>query len=239
MLPYTKKERAVLENAVYLTAGQYPFTVPIDALPHPNEGWKALRGNKLHQGLDFMVPIGTPVFAAGPGLVTVSRNWGTATGRWIVVEHSGPLAGFQSRYIHLSRRLAKVGDLVKSGDLIALSGDTGGRLVTPHLHFDIQADVAARPEIKTAFGRHFIGREFHGKRNVPADILLPLADADRPGYLAPGLTGPLELAANLLPPTEKWYLPPPGIPLVPTSAWIASLAFGVAIATSLYAAHQR
>jgi len=229
---YTPTERKVLQNALYELAGRFSFALPIDVPPHPREGWKSpRRGGMLHQGIEFGAPIGEPVYAIGPGVVVVSRDWGTGTGKWIVVEHTGHLAGFQSRYIHLDKRLVKVGDPVMAGDMIGHAGVTGRALV-PHLHFDVQVDFKQHPTLRKVFTRTFIGREFRGMNNIPSEILLPLADEERPGYLEPVPMISQAESESLPPPTQSPNMPPPGIPLVPYDVWVAA---GMGIAAGGFA----
>ena len=163
-----------------------PFVLPITATI--GQGWYGNRGGKLHQGLDFPAKIGTPVRAAGSGKIVVSSGWGDGTGEWIVVEHDGDLAGFRTRYLHLSRRLVKKGDTVEAGQVIALSGNTG-RSTGPHLHFDLQADPKARKDLLAALKPGgLVGRPFRGANMVPAEILLPVPRGDRPPLAGLGYT---------------------------------------------------
>ncbi|AKC60016.1 murein DD-endopeptidase MepM [Blochmannia endosymbiont of Polyrhachis (Hedomyrma) turneri] len=85
-----------------------------------------------HFGVDFAVPIGTPVLSVGDGEVIVSK-YGRISGNYIVIRHSNCCV---TRYLHLNRLLVKVGQVVKKGDNIALSGNTG-RSTGPHLHFEV------------------------------------------------------------------------------------------------------
>lgn len=86
-----------------------------------------------HAGIDFGVPTGTEVFACGDGKVVMSR-WRIVTGYSVIIEH---LPGLYSIYYHLSELKCQEGDIVKKGNLIALSGATG--LATgPHLHWEVR-----------------------------------------------------------------------------------------------------
>ncbi len=87
----------------------------------------------FHRGLDFALPPGTPIVAASDGIVINSKYYGTY-GNYIEIEHEGK---YKTVYAHNSRLIVKVGDMVKRGDIIAISGNTG--LSTgPHLHFEIK-----------------------------------------------------------------------------------------------------
>ena len=85
-----------------------------------------------HKGVDWAVPVGTAVFASCGGTVA-KAGWGSGYGYVVYINHED---GRQTRYGHLSKVLVKVGQTVKQGERIALSGNTG---ITsgPHLHFEI------------------------------------------------------------------------------------------------------
>ncbi|MBM7071640.1 peptidoglycan DD-metalloendopeptidase family protein [Shewanella sp. 202IG2-18] len=91
-----------------------------------------------HNGVDFAVPIGTKVIAPGDGIVRLVTNHPFA-GKYIVVEHNEK---YSTRYLHLSKALVKVGQKVKRGQIIALSGNTG-RTTGPHLHYEFQINGKA------------------------------------------------------------------------------------------------
>lgn len=85
-----------------------------------------------HKGQDWAVPTGTSVYASCGGTV-VKAGWGSGYGYVVYIDHED---GRQTRYAHLSKVLVKVGQKVKQGEKIALSGNTG---ITsgPHLHFEL------------------------------------------------------------------------------------------------------
>ncbi len=85
-----------------------------------------------HKGVDFALPVGTPVLAVGDGEVVVAKNGGVA-GNYVAIRHGRQ---YMTRYMHLKKVLVKPGEKVKRGDRIALSGNTG-RSTGPHLHFEI------------------------------------------------------------------------------------------------------
>ncbi|KMJ44337.1 murein DD-endopeptidase MepM [Xenorhabdus khoisanae] len=84
-----------------------------------------------HKGVDFAMPVGTPVLAVGDGEVIVSKFDGAA-GNFIAIRHGRQ---YTTRYMHLRKLLVKPGQKVKRGERIALSGNTG-RSTGPHLHFE-------------------------------------------------------------------------------------------------------
>jgi murein DD-endopeptidase MepM/ murein hydrolase activator NlpD len=91
-----------------------------------------------HNGQDIAVPIGTPVKAPLDGTV-VSTASSTDGGNQVILLHQdkGPYQNWKTGYAHLSKVLVKVGDKVKKGQSIALSGNTGAHTTGPHLHFTI------------------------------------------------------------------------------------------------------
>ncbi|UJQ87153.1 tape measure protein [Arthrobacter phage BaileyBlu] len=104
---------------------------------HVTSGFGASRGAYPHAGIDFAVPVGTPVRAAMSGTV-IRAAWNAVTGRsgiGMLLRHEG---GRNTYYGHLSSLVAKVGDFVKQGQVIARSGNTG-RSTGPHLHFETWA----------------------------------------------------------------------------------------------------
>ncbi|PQV51733.1 murein DD-endopeptidase MepM/ murein hydrolase activator NlpD [Jejuia pallidilutea] len=83
---------------------------------------------RAHRGTDFAAPIGTPIMATANGTVTESRRRG-GNGNYVKIRHN---ATYETQYLHMSKRLVKVGDFVKQGDIIGkvgMTGNTGG----PHV----------------------------------------------------------------------------------------------------------
>jgi murein DD-endopeptidase MepM/ murein hydrolase activator NlpD len=87
---------------------------------------------KMHTGIDFGAPVGTPVYAAGDGSVEEVR-WLGGYGRWIKLKHSG---GWETGYGHLSAWAVKPGQPVRQGQIIAYSGSSG-ESTGPHLHYEV------------------------------------------------------------------------------------------------------
>ncbi len=85
-----------------------------------------------HKGLDWATPTGTPVVASCGGTVA-KAGWGSGYGYVVYINHED---GRQTRYAHLSKVQVKVGQTVKQGQQIALSGNTGVSS-GPHVHFEI------------------------------------------------------------------------------------------------------
>ena len=92
----------------------------------------------IHQGIDFGVPAGTPIHAAGAGRVTFAGSW-LMTGNTVIIEQ---LPGVYALYYHMDRMLVHEDQLVKQGDPIGFVGSTG--LATgPHLHWQIEVGGVA------------------------------------------------------------------------------------------------
>ncbi len=97
-------------------------------------GWGHGPGGK-HAGLDIRLPVGTPVFAIGDGVVTsASATPRGDLGIYAALTHP---SGVVSRYLHFSELRTQVGARVSRGDLIGLSGNTGNS-AGPHLHLDLK-----------------------------------------------------------------------------------------------------
>ena len=94
-----------------------------------------------HSGMDIAAPNGTPIKAPADGVVTFADTGLYLTGGTLVLDHGH---GISSNFLHLSRIDARVGDVVKQGEVIGAVGATG-RATGPHLHwgmnwFDVRID---------------------------------------------------------------------------------------------------
>lgn len=87
---------------------------------------------KMHNGIDWAAPRGTPVIAAGGGRVTFAGGKGEY-GNTVIIEHGG---GWQTFYSQMSRIEVREGDCLASGALIGGVGTTG-LSAGPHLHFEV------------------------------------------------------------------------------------------------------
>jgi murein DD-endopeptidase MepM/ murein hydrolase activator NlpD len=93
----------------------------------------------MHEGIDFITDVGTPVVAAAGGVVQFA-GYHPQYGNMIDIDHGNDLV---TRYAHLSKVLVKEGDLLQRGRRIAESGTTG-RSTGPHLHFEVRFRGAAQ-----------------------------------------------------------------------------------------------
>ena len=93
----------------------------------------------MHEGVDFVADPGTRVIASAGGVV-VGAEFHPQYGNLIEIDHGND---FSSRYAHLSKIDVKLGQVVKRGQLIGASGNTG-RSTGPHLHFEVRFKGAAQ-----------------------------------------------------------------------------------------------
>lgn len=116
------------------TPKQYKISSPFNPRRlHPITGRVA-----PHKGVDFSMPIGSPVLAVGDGEVVVAKFSGAA-GNYVAIRHGRQ---YSTRYMHLNKILVKQGQKIKRGDRIALSGNTG-RSTGPHLHYELWVNEQA------------------------------------------------------------------------------------------------
>jgi murein DD-endopeptidase MepM/ murein hydrolase activator NlpD len=88
---------------------------------------------KAHNGLDFTAPMGTPIYATAEGRV---KNAGFSTGGFgnhVVINHGN---GYETTYGHMVRVKARVGEMVKRGEVIGYVGSSG-KSTGPHCHYEV------------------------------------------------------------------------------------------------------
>lgn len=145
----------VPQNRDPLGRDHYIFARPIDSngvsrglfyYPYGADGLEDLNPLRIHHGVDFPNPTGSPVRAAGSGTVAFASTpenpvWGNSAsyGNVVIIEHDFGWNGevIYTLYAHLEKTLVNTGDVVATGDVIALSGNTG-RSLGPHLHFEVR-----------------------------------------------------------------------------------------------------
>ena len=89
---------------------------------------------KMHAGLDFAAPQGTPIYATADGVVRLAGNTGNGYGNHVIINHG---YGYETLYGHQYRIKAKVGQKIKRGELIGWVGSTG-KSTGPHLHYEVR-----------------------------------------------------------------------------------------------------
>jgi len=126
MLVQQQAKKVAIPSTRPVTTGWYSsnYGYRID----PFTGQKA-----FHEGVDFMADSGTPIHAAGGGIVVYADTY-AGYGNMIEIDHGN---GLISRYAHASKIQAKVGDVVMKGQKIGEVGNTG-RSTGPHLHFEVR-----------------------------------------------------------------------------------------------------
>ena len=90
-------------------------------------------GVRRHLGLDIAAREGTPVYATAGGIVEFA-DWDENFGNHLIIDH---IDGYKTHFGHNRALLVSVGDVVRRGELVALSGNTG-RSSAPHLHYEIR-----------------------------------------------------------------------------------------------------
>lgn len=109
-------------------------TGPFGEVAVPGTGLADSSGVKRHIGVDLRATVGTPLYAPGAGVVTSSYTNSTSGLQVIEARIEGKL----HRFLHLSRRDVTTGQSFKEGQVIGLTGNSGG--VPAHLHWDVRKD---------------------------------------------------------------------------------------------------
>lgn len=131
---------------------------------HPVLGY-----SRLHKGIDFAAPSGTPIYAAGAGTISYYGVKG-GYGNFVQIKHN---ADYSTAYGHASKFVKKlhVGSKVKQGEVVAYVGSTG-RSTGPHLHFEVMVRGAAinPSKVKATSGLRLGGKELAKFKNSRAEI---------------------------------------------------------------------
>jgi len=110
----------------------WPATGRISGVFGSQRVYKGGERGDPHSGVDVAIPTGTPVLAPADGVVILAADRPfTLEGNLLMIDHG---MGLNSAFLHLSRIDVKVGDVVRQGQAVALSGATG-RASGPHLHW--------------------------------------------------------------------------------------------------------
>ena len=144
-----------------IVESQSPMRTYTEITSLPGDFRKGVGG---HSGTDFKAPVGTPVYSGFKGRVT-RANWNVrANGYCVEIDH--PKKGIKTLYLHLSRVIVKPGQIIKAGQKIAESGNTG-RTFAPHLHYEIQH----RKNRNRIFNPFTSKHHKHYTRKIPTDHL--------------------------------------------------------------------
>ena len=109
----------------------YEITSPFGMRMHP-----VFKEKKMHLGVDFRAPVGTPVYATSDGIIEKVKIQSSGYGKHILIKHDD---SFKSMYAQLSEIKVTLGQKVKKGDLIGLVGSSGTS-TAPHLHYEVIKD---------------------------------------------------------------------------------------------------
>ncbi len=93
---------------------------------------------KMHKGLDFTAPQGTPIYATGDGVVKKAGNSGDGYGNHVEINHG---YGYETLYGHMVRVKVRSGQRIKRGEIIGWVGSTG-KSTGPHCHYEVSINGA-------------------------------------------------------------------------------------------------
>ncbi len=117
---------------------------------HPVTGQR-----KAHRGTDYVAPVGTPIWAAGDGVVD-KAGYNQFNGNYVFIRHSNT---YITKYLHMTKRYVRAGQRVKQGETIGTLGGTG-RVTGPHLHYEFlvngvhkDARTVSLPQSKSLTGK--------------------------------------------------------------------------------------
>ncbi|MBI5430250.1 MAG: M23 family metallopeptidase [Nitrosomonadales bacterium] len=111
-----------------------------------NFGWRIdpfTGTNAMHEGVDYVVDAGTPIYASAGGVVAYASVH-PQYGNMVEIDHGNDIV---TRYAHASRLLVKVGQVVRRGEKIAEVGNTG-RSTGNHLHFEVRYQGVAQNPVR-------------------------------------------------------------------------------------------
>lgn len=130
----------ILVQAARKDVAMPPMELPVRDISYTQLG--ATKGDKYnpfyhakvpHNGLDFIVAQGSPVYCSADGYVTVAEKSNKGMGNVVVITHDG---GYQTKYAHLSTITVRQGQKISSGRQIGTVGMTG-TAYAPHLHYEV------------------------------------------------------------------------------------------------------
>lgn len=140
---YEAQIKFILNPKLLPKAGSGVLSWPLSAITITSP--YGSRWGKFHYGLDFRAKVGTNVFAMASGTVEGTGDTdiackGASFGKWVFIKYNN---GLSSTYGHLSEIKVVVGDTVKKGEIVALSGNTGSS-TGPHLHVAVYASTGVK-----------------------------------------------------------------------------------------------
>jgi len=161
---YEAQLKFILNPKLLPTSGTGVFAWPLDNVLITQLFGKTVSSKRLyvsgsHSGVDFRAAVGTVVKSMGDGVVVGTGDTdmyckGASFGKWVFIKYNN---GLSSTYGHLSVIKASAGDKVSTGDIVALSGNTG-HSTGPHLHVTVYASGGA--DVKTVPSLSCSGKTF-------------------------------------------------------------------------------
>ena len=125
----------------------------LPSIPPVNEGWYSSNfgwrldpftgTNAMHEGVDYVVAAGTPIYASAGGVVAYA-SLHPSYGNMVEIDHGNDIV---TRYGHASKLIVKVGQVVRRGEKIAEVGSTG-RSTGNHLHFEVRYKGLAQNPVR-------------------------------------------------------------------------------------------
>lgn len=130
--PYQVHIDSVISVNDTLSISLDSYTFPLISFLRVNSEF-GKRGRRFHNGIDLKVNVGDTIVSTMPGMVRLAKYSG-AFGNLVVVRHHN---GLETYYGHLSKILVEPDQVVESGEIIGLGGNTG-RSTGPHLHYEVR-----------------------------------------------------------------------------------------------------
>jgi murein DD-endopeptidase MepM/ murein hydrolase activator NlpD len=153
---YESQLKTVLDKSLIPTAAPSILSWPVSKVKITQQFGRTSSSGRLyasgtHNGMDFGMPVGTPIMAVRGGIVSGAGNTDLAKGcysygRWVLIKHDN---GLSTLYGHLSASLVQTGQSVSAGQVIGYSGgmpggDGSGYSTGPHLHLGLYATQAVQ-----------------------------------------------------------------------------------------------
>lgn len=144
----------IMKRCIEMRDSMPPLVLPVKDFIFPQVGASA--GNKInpfykvyskHDGLDFIIPSGTPVYAVADGTVVSVTRSKKGAGNVVAIDHGN---GYVTKYAHLQEIHVRQGRRVEKGDKIGLSG-MSGKAFAPHLHYEVWRGKVAMDPINFFF----------------------------------------------------------------------------------------
>lgn len=162
---YDEQGRSATKSLLKTPVSGFKLTSGFGMRRHPLLGY-----NKMHTGIDFGAPYGTPIRAAGTGKIKVAGRFGSY-GIAVKLQHSG---NYETLYAHMSRLADGIrpGGSVRQGQVVGYVGSTG-RSTGPHLHYEVRMkDRPVNPtRIKASGGRQLAGKDMKSFQSLKTRIV--------------------------------------------------------------------